>query len=143
MAQVQMGKKEDLQRMIERWRSREERIGRNAEALRTSTKSYFVQIMANAIHRDAEKRSAILKAILDCMDCTVTITPEELGELSQLLRTHVDVEKEAHELAEVALKKRQPYITSYLLKYMLEDEKKNVAFMNQLNELKSRIYPYA
>ncbi len=141
--QVKLNKKEDLERLIERWKARQEETGRNARALHDKTESYFVQIMANAIRQDAEKHEQILKAVLDCMDCTVTITPDELGELSELLDAHLDVERKTEELAQVALKKRQHYITTYLLKYLLEDEKKNFALMKLLNEFKGQIYPYA
>lgn len=142
-AQVKLEKREDLERLIEKWRERQEQTGRNAKALHDKTKSYFVQIVTRAVQQDAEKHEQILKAVLDCMDCTVTITPEELGELSELLSAHLDVERKTEELAHVALKKRQHYITTYLLKYILEDEKKNFALMDQLNEFKGRIHPYA
>jgi len=141
--QVKLNKKEDLERLIESWKGRQEETGRNARALHDKTESYFVQIMTNAIRQDAEKHEQILKAVLDCMDCTVTITPDELGELSELLEAHLDVERKTEELAQVALKKRQHYITTYLLKYLLEDEKKNFALMKLLNEFKGKIHPYA
>lgn len=141
--QVKMDKKEDLSRMIERWKEKQEDTRKSAEELHEKTKSYFVRIVANAIERDSEKHEEILKAVLDCMDCTVTITPNELGELSSLLSSHLEVEKKTQELAEFALKKHQPYITTYLLKYLIEDEKKNFVLMDRLNEFKGKMYPYA
>jgi hypothetical protein len=141
--QVKLNKKEDLERLIESWKGRQEETAKNARTLHDKTESYFVQIMTNAIRQDAEKHEQILKAVLDCMDCTVTITPDELGELSELLDAHLDVERKTEELAQVALKKRQHYITTYLLKYLLEDEKKNFALMKLLNEFKGQLYPYA
>lgn len=56
---------------------------------------------------------------------------------------HLEVEKKTRELAETALKKHQNYITTQVLSYILEDEKKKFALMDQLNRLKGQIYPYA
>ncbi len=141
--QVRMNKKEDLERMIGRWKERQEETERNAEALHKKTKSYFVKIVSKAIKQDAEKHGDIMAAILNCMHCTVTITPEELGELSDLLSAHLEVKKKDQELAEIALKKHKNLITTYLLKYVLEDEKKNYVLMDQLNQFKGQLYPYA
>lgn len=140
--QVRMEKKEDLSRMIGRWKEKQEDTRRSAKELHEKTKSYFVRIIANAIRRDAEKHEEILQSVLDCLDCTVTITPDELGELSNLLSSHIEVEKKTEELAEVALKKHQHYITTYLMKYLIEDEKKNSVLMDRLNEFKGKLYPY-
>ncbi len=129
--------------MIERWKEKQDDTRKSARELREKTNSYFVRIVANAIRRDAEKHEEILKAILECMDCTVTITPDELGELSNLLNSHLEVEKKTEELAEIALKKHQHYITTYLLNYLIEDEKKNFVLMDRLNEFKVKMYPYA
>ena len=141
--QVRLEKKEDLERIIKRWKERQSTTRQNAESLQNRTKSYFVQIMTSAIKRDAEKHEEMLQAILDCMDCTVTITPDELGELSSLLSDHLEVEKHSRELAELALKKRRHYITTHLLQYILEDEKKNEVLLDHLNKFKGQIQPYA
>jgi len=140
--QIQLEKREDLERLIRMWKDRQKETGQNAKALHDKTKSYFVQVVSNAIQQDAEKHQKILKAVLDCMDCTVTITPEELGELSGLISAHIDVERKTEELAQIALKKHQHYIMTYLLNYVLEDEKKNFTLMDQLEKFKGRIYPY-
>jgi leucyl aminopeptidase (aminopeptidase T) len=139
---VKLDRKEDLERMVARWRERKETTRKSAEGLANKTESYFVQIVSNAVRRDAEKHEEILKAILDCLDCTVAVTPDELGELSDLLEAHLQIEKQTRELAELALKKHRHYITTYLLKYILEDEKKNFGLRDQLNEFKGRLYPY-
>lgn len=77
--QVKLDKKEYLERLISRWKDKQGSTRSSAEALHKRTKSYFVRIVSNAIKRDSEKNEEILQAILECMDCTVSVTPEELG----------------------------------------------------------------
>jgi len=138
-----MKKKESLPERIEEWKEREEELQRSAAELYKRTDSYFVQIVTKALQRDAEKHEEILQAILDCFDCTVTITPEELGELTSLLDDHLEIRKRTDKLARVALKSRPHYITNQLLRYLLEDGKKNAVLVEQLNEFKGHLYPYA
>ncbi len=139
---ARMKKKEELPELIERWKERQGELQRGAEELHNRTDSYFVQIVTKAITRDAEKHAEILQSILDCFDCTVTVTPEELGELTSLLDDHLDIQKKTDKLARTALKSRPHYITSHLLRYILEDGKKNAVLVEQLNDVKGRLYPY-
>ncbi len=139
---ARMKKKEDLPKLIELWKDRQGELQRGAEELHNRTDSYFVQIVTKAIQRDAEKHEEILQSVLDCFDCTVTVTPEELGELTRLLDDHLDIQEKTDKLARTALKSRPHYITNQLIRYILEDGKKNAVLKEQLNEVKARLYPY-
>jgi DNA topoisomerase IB len=144
MAQpAEKNRRDSLIRGIEDWKRANQEKKELARGLHGGTKSYFVQIITRAIQRDAEKHEEILQSILDCMDCTVTMTPEDLGELTDLIGSQLDAGKKGRKLAAVALKEPQNYITKHLFQYILDDEETNATLMERLNKFKGQIYPYA
>ncbi len=140
---AQKSRRDKLVRGVEDWKKTNQEKKRLALALHDRTKSYFVQIIARAVQRDAEKHAEILQALLDCMDCTVTMTPEELGELTELIESQIQAGKKGRKLATAALKEQQNFITTHLFQYILDDEDKNGALMERLNKFKGQLYPYA
>lgn len=72
-----------------------------------------------------------------------TLTPEELGEIWDLIEKHADMEKQTIVLAEKALSNCRLFVQRHLLTYLIEDEKKHDRLLGQLADFKRNIYPYA
>jgi len=73
------------------------------------------------------------------------LTPEELGDVWKMIEHHIEIEKKSVEIAEQALaslKGRSMVIQSYLLNYLLEDEKKHNNLLNNLESIKKGMHPY-
>ncbi len=82
--------------------------------------------------------------ILDSLEKQAfTLTPEELGDIWELIEKHAEVEKETIELAEKARRNCRLFAQRHLLTYLIEDEQKHDRLLCQLEDFKRNIYPYA
>ena len=72
-----------------------------------------------------------------------SLTPEELGDIWDLVEHHAALEKETLVLAEKARKNCRLFIHRHLLTYLLEDEQKHDRLLGQLEDFKRGLYPYA
>ena len=72
-----------------------------------------------------------------------SLTPEELGDVWDLIEKHIAAEKETIELAEKARKNSRMFVHRYLLSYLNEDEQKHDHLLERLEDFKRNLYPYA
>ncbi len=84
--------------------------------------------------------------IIDSLErSTISLTPEELGEVWELIEKHIDLEKKTLELAKDsldALRGRKMVIQEYLLDYLRIDEEKHNSVLKTLSTIKKGMYPY-
>jgi hypothetical protein len=92
---------------------------------------------------DSMKHKELLKVVQECINGTITMTPEELGTISSLIEGHSKIEKEAIDIAEKSLADSKHFVISQIIKYILEDERKHFSMSTDMNAYKSHIYPYA
>ncbi len=90
----------------------------------------------DTIKRDSEKHQEILELVLEGMEGTVTLTPDDMIILSTFIEKHTQIEKDAVSIAEQTLKKVRTPIARFLLEYLNEDEKKHDLIMDHLDRLK-------
>ena len=84
--------------------------------------------------------------IVDLMKGTIQMTPDELAETWDMIEKHIETEHEAINLAREAkqlLLDRQLPVPEYLVGYLLADEEKHNALLDQLRLIKDKMYPYA
>lgn len=132
---------ETLSRTIAQWLVVEETTIRSAAQLVASTQSTLVQQVMRLIQLDSEKHREILGTIQGILSGTITMTPEELGEISALLEEHKRIEGESIILGNTALEHTEHFVIRQLLGYLLEDERKHVTMTEQVQEYKRKIYP--
>lgn len=110
------------------------------------TDNPIVRMVMEIIQRDSQMHYNVQKWIADSLqDRTVSLTPEEIGSVWKLIESHIEIEKKSVELAEqaiAALKGKSMVIQSYLLNYLLEDEKKHNNLLNNLESIKKGMHPY-
>jgi hypothetical protein len=110
------------------------------------TENPIVRLVMEIIQRDSQMHYLVQQWVADSLEReTITLTPEELGEVWDLVERHVELEKQSVAIAERALsllKGRSMVIQNYLLNYLLEDEKKHNNLLNSLDSIKKKIYPY-
>ena len=98
------------------------------------------------IQRDSQMHYRIQELIIDTLEkSTVSLTPEELGDVWDLIEKHIDLEKKTVELAKnslEALRGRKMVIQEYLLDYLRIDEEKHNAILETLSTIKKGMYPY-
>jgi len=145
-----MSKKEDMvvrraafEKNINKWMEIEELTVGSCDAIMKKSNSAVVKAMMKAIKMDSQKHKELLQVVLDCLDGTVTMTPDELATVSSLLDGHTKVEKDAIDLAEKTLADSRHFVISHIIKYILDDERKHFSIATDLNAYKAHIYPYA
>jgi hypothetical protein len=145
-----MSKKEELvvrranfDKNIAKWIEIEELTVGSCDAIMKKSKSPIVNAMMKAIKMDSMKHKELLKVVQECLEGTISMTPEELGTISSLIEGHSKLEKDAIDIAEKSLADSRHFVVSQIIKYILEDERKHFAMATDMNAYKSHIYPYA
>lgn len=144
------GKKAELVRRragfeknIEKWIEIEELTVKSCDAIVKKSKSPIVNALMNAVRMDSQKHKELLKFVQQCLDGTITLTPEELATASDLIEAHVKFERDAIVMAQKSLEDSRHFVITQVLKYILEDERKHFSMVTDMNAYKSHIYPYA
>ncbi len=135
------GKKMDqkLVEILRSWKTTETYTIKGCEKITDKTSNPIVKTIINAIRSDSEKHRAILQLILDSMTKrAISLTPDEIAELSSSINRHISLEEKTIEYAENAIGRSTDPVVKQLLKYILEDEKKHKMMLEQINELKIR-----
>ena len=69
----------------------------------------------------------------------MTLTPDEIGEVWELIEEHIELEKKTVELAEEAIaligESKGMQVQSYLLQYLLEDDQNHNTILDRLDNL--------
>ncbi len=144
------GKKEELvkrranfDKNIEKWIEIEELTIGSCDAILKKSKSPVVNALMKAVKMDSQKHKELLGFVQQCLDGTITLTPEELATASDLIEAHVKYERDAIVMAEKSLEDSRHFVINQVLKYILEDERKHFSMVTDINSYKSHIYPYA
>ena len=136
-------KRATFEKNINKWIEIEDLTVGSCDAVIKKSNSVVVKAMMKAIKMDSQKHKELLNVVLQCLDGTVTLTPEELGTIASLLDGHTKIEKDAIDMAENAIADSKHFVITHILKYILDDERKHFAIATDLNSFKSHIYPYA
>lgn len=136
-------KRGNFEKNIAKWMELEDLTIASCDMIMKKSKSPVVTAMMKAIKMDSQKHKELLAIVTDCVNGTITFTPDELTTVASLLETHAKVEKDAIDMAEKALTDSKHFVISHILKYILDDERKHFSMSTDLNQFKSHIYPYA
>ena len=111
-----------------------------------NTDNPIVSLIMEIIQRDSQMHYRIQDLIADSLESmTVSLTPEELGDVWDLIEKHIELEKKTIELANdslEALSGRKMVIQEYLLDYLRIDEEKHNKVLETLSTIKKGMYPY-
>ncbi|MCL6472019.1 MAG: hypothetical protein K6T91_04325 [Firmicutes bacterium] len=133
----------DFEEDIKKWKDLEDVTIESCDKIIGSSSNALVKTVAGIIKADSHKHKEILNVIEDALNGTILLSPEELGAISELLDNHLKLEKNSVMLAEKELENSRHFVIRHLLSYLLEDERKHVKLLNQLNDFKRHLYPYA
>jgi len=136
-------KRANFEKNIAKWIELEDLTVASCDSIMKKSKSAVVNAMMKAIKMDSQKHKELLKVVQECVNGTVTFTPDELATVSSLLEGHSKVEKDAIDMAEKTLADSRHFVISQIIKYILEDERKHFSMATDMNAFKSHIYPYA
>ena len=135
---------EELKTTLRHWQEIEEATVALTTGIMERTQNPLVRLVMEIIRQDSSMHKKVQQVILDSLEKQAfTLTPEELGDIWEMLEKHVEMEKETIALAEKARRNCRLFVQRNLLTYLAEDEEKHVRLLGQLEDFKRSIYPYA
>jgi uncharacterized tellurite resistance protein B-like protein len=134
----------ELKATLRRWQEIEDESVAQTSAIMAKTHNPLVKLVMEIIRQDSAMHKRVQQVILDSLEKQAfSLTPEELGDVWDLIEKHIAVEKETIELAEKARKNSRMFVHRYLLSYLNEDEQKHDHLLERLEDFKRNLYPYA
>ena len=110
------------------------------------TENPIVHLVMEIIQRDSQMHYQVQDFIAESLgEKTVSLTPEELDKVWEMIEQHIQLEKKMIEKAEqllASMKGRFMVVQQYLIEYLLEDETKHNNLLDRLNGIKRKMYPY-
>jgi hypothetical protein len=133
----------ELKATLRRWQEIEDESVAQTTAIMAKTHNPFIQLVMEIIRQDSVMHKRVQQVILDSLEKQAfSLTPEELGDVWDLIEKHAEAEKETIQLAEKARKNCRLFVQKHLLTYLTEDELKHDRLLNQLEDFKRKLYPY-
>jgi len=137
---------EQLAKNMKEWMKIETKSVTSTAKVLEKTDNPVVRAVMEIIQTDSSRHYQIQKLIADSVtSATMTLTPDELADVWDLIEDHIKLEKKTVELAEealAALKGKKMVVAEYLLHYLLEDETKHNHLLEQMETIKKGMYPY-
>ena len=144
-----MSTKEIQEKIIDnmrRWQKIENASVASTGRVMEKTENPVVRMVMEIIQRDSQMHYRIQEMIADSLESkTVTLTPDELGDVWEMIEKHIELEKMTVELAHEAMeaiKNKKMVVQEYLIRYLLEDEEKHNTILEKLGIIKKGMYPY-
>ena len=131
-------------KVLKEWQVIEDKSVKSTTDIMAKTKNPIVKHIMEIIRQDSAMHKRIQQLIIDSFEKeAITLTPEELGDVWQMVEHHIDLEKETIRLAEESRKNSKNFVVRYLLSYLMTDEQKHNEVLAQMEDIKAGIYPYA
>ncbi len=112
------------------------------------TNNPIVRLVMEIIGRDSQMHYRVQEWIAESLEGkTVSLTPDELGDVWGMIEDHIQLEKKTVDLAQQALGmikgSKGMLVQAYLLEYLLADEQKHNQMLERLTAIQKGMYPYA
>jgi hypothetical protein len=137
---------EDLANSMRHWQKIEDRSVESTGQVIAKTENPLIRLVMEIIQRDSQIHHRVQQFIIDTIENKpVSLTPEEMGAISEMIDNHLKIEEQMVELVDKALadvKDRKMIVQEYLLNFLVEDEKKHAAMLHALDKVKKGMYPY-
>jgi rubrerythrin len=126
------------------WQVVEDESVRSTSEIISKTKNPVVKQIMEIIRQDSAMHKKVQQLLIDNFEKEAfSLTPEELADVWNLVEKHIELEKETIRLAEESRKNTNNFVVRYLLGYLMTDEQKHNSILQQMEDIKSGIYPYA
>ena len=135
---------EELKATLARWQEIEVASVAQTTQIMERTQNPLIRLVMEIIRQDSIMHKRVQQVILDSLEKEAfTLTPEELGDIWEMVEKHAEMEKETIALAAKARRNCRLFVQRHLLTYLIEDEQKHDRLLAQLEDFKRKIYPYA
>ena len=129
------------------WQKVEEASVNSTQEVMQKTDNPVIKMVMEIIHHDSKTHHRVQELIVESLEKrALSLTPEEMGAVWDLIDKHLKLEKRMVEHVEdalAALKGKKMIVQEYLLNYLLQDERKHDRLLSDFETLKRGMYPYA
>jgi hypothetical protein len=144
MAQQVADNMDELVKVLTAWQKIEDDAVEVTTEIMKRTKNPLIRLVMEIIKHDSVMHKHVQQVMLDGLQKQAfSLTPEELGTIWDLVEKHHEHEKATLALADKARRNCRLFVHRHLLTYLLEDEQKHDRLLDQLEDFKRGIYPYA
>lgn len=135
---------ENLVKTLKKWQKIEDESVKSTSAIIAKTKNPIVRQIMEIIKQDSAMHKKVQQVIIDSFEKeAINLDPEELSDIWGMVEKHIELEKETVRLAEESRKNSNSFIVRYLLGYLMTDEQKHNDILQQMEDIKRGMYPYA
>lgn len=135
---------EKLVDTLRTWQVVEDESVRSTSEIISKTRNPVVRQIMEIIRQDSAMHKKVQQLLIDNFEKEAfTLIPEELAEVWTMVEKHIELEKETIRLAEESRRNTKNFVVRYLLGYLMTDEQKHNMILQQMEDIKSGIYPYA
>ena len=131
---------------MKRWQKVENASVLSTAKVMDKTDNPVVRMIMGIISRDSQTHYRVQQMIIDSLEHkAITLSPDELGEVWDMIEEHIKIELDTIKLAKEALealKGKKMVVQEYLISYLLKDEEKHNSILKELETIKKGMYPY-
>jgi hypothetical protein len=132
--------------IMKRWQKIEDLSSESSGKIISKTENPVLRLIMEIIQRDSQMHHRLQGLVIDTLEHKpVTLTPDEMGKVWDLIEDHIEIEKQTLELANMAveaLSGKKLVVQEYVLNYLKKDEEKHEKMLQDLNTIKKGMYPY-
>lgn len=138
---------EKLVKNMRTWQKIEDASMASCGQIMENTDNPLIHLVMEIIQLDSQVHHRVQDFIARSLsEKSISITPEEMGQVWDGIQKHVDIEKRMVGFVEEtlgAIKGKKMLVQEYLLEYLNADEKKHDMLLDSLEKVKGGMYPYA
>jgi len=135
---------EQMVEMLRHWQELERKGIESVSGIMETTSNPLVRQIMEIIRNDSGQHHRVQQFLIDSLtQKAVSLTPEELAEIWGMVDEHIRLERETVELATKLKEECRFFVQRELIEYLLIDEDKHTRLLEQLENFKKNIYPYA
>ncbi|MFC1584339.1 hypothetical protein ACFL5V_02190 [Fibrobacterota bacterium] len=130
--------------IMEQWQDIEVKSIASLRSLIKKVKNPLVKQVLKIIQRDSVMHQAVQQFIVDSLEKkAITLTPEELAAIWSGIEEHIKMERATVKLGQRAKETSANFVHRYFINYLMADERKHEEMLEQLDNIKRKMYPYA
>lgn len=131
---------------MKRWQKIENATVAATGKIIEQTDNPVIRLVMEIIQRDSQMHYRIQELVAESLEVkAVSLTPEELGGVWELIEKHIEMEKETVQVAKdclALLKGKKMVVQEYLIDFLRIDEQKHDIMLDSLSTIKKGMYPY-
>jgi hypothetical protein len=139
--------RQDLVKHMQHWQGIERASVASTNAVLEKTNHPLLRLVMEIIRHDSELHERIQQFIIDDFEKKpVSLSPDEMGEVSSILDHHLRLEDQMVDAVNSSIEKVKGHkllVEEYLLDFLVQDERKHAGMLRALDKVKQGIYPYA